>query len=373
MGEDSGDMIGAEMVAVAVQQGFKVVGVGGPLMQEKGLQPLWDYNELPVSGVGDVVPKYFSLKNVFEVLSDAAESRKCLGIVAIDYPGFNMKLARLAKKWGKPMLYVAPPQVWAWKSKRASLFKQANNIRLAVFFDIEAKAYKQMGVETVRVKHPIAGWIYDQVEPRSDMLILPGSRRDSALRNLPSFVTVAEKYRNVWADRNLGPLPDVVVVASREHLEVPLLVALESLYDGRLPSWLKVVVAPKRISDRLNFYSSYSAAITSFGTSTLEMACVGIPFAACIVPDFLTYAMGKFMVKSEFLSLPNAIFGCGVTPEFIIRHKLNDRMAEAIVDALFQQDIGTADEIALRLRKALDVGKTSSELMSEFLAQFLKR
>ena len=129
VGEDSGDMIGAEMVAVAVQQGFKVVGVGGPLMQEKGLQPLWDYNELPVSGVGDVVPKYFSLKNVFEVLSDAAESRKCLGIVAIDYPGFNMKLARLAKKWGKPMLYVAPPQVWAWKSKRASLFKQANNIR----------------------------------------------------------------------------------------------------------------------------------------------------------------------------------------------------------------------------------------------------
>ena len=103
-------MIGAEMVSTAVQQGFKVIGLGGPLMQEKGLQPLWDYNELPVSGVGDVVPKYFSLKNVFEVLSDAAESRKCLGIVAIDYPGFNMKLARLAKKWGKPMLYVAPPQ-----------------------------------------------------------------------------------------------------------------------------------------------------------------------------------------------------------------------------------------------------------------------
>ena len=125
-------MIGAEMVSTAVNLGFKVIGLGGPLMQEKGLHPLWDYNELPVSGVGDVVPKYFSLKNVFEVLSDAAESKKCLGIIAIDYPGFNMRLAALAKKWGKPMLYVAPPQVWAWKSKRASLFKQASNIRLAV-------------------------------------------------------------------------------------------------------------------------------------------------------------------------------------------------------------------------------------------------
>ncbi|WP_074207794.1 lipid-A-disaccharide synthase [Fibrobacter sp. UWB11] len=372
-GEDSGDMIGAEMVATAVDLGFKVIGVGGPLMQEKGLLPLWDYNDLPVSGMGDVVPKYFSLKNIFEVLSDAAESKKCLGIIAIDYPGFNMRLASLAKKWGKPMLYVAPPQVWAWKSKRASVFKQASNIRLAVFFDIEALAYKRMGCETIRLKHPITSWKFDCVEPKSDMLLLPGSRRASALRNLPSFITVAEKYRNVWAENNMGPIPDVVVVASREHLEVPLLVALEKLYDGRLPSWLKVVVAPKRLSDRLNFYSAYSAALTSFGTSTLEMACAGIPFAACVVPDFLTYAMGKILVKSEFLSLPNAIFGCGVTPEFIIRHKMNDRMAESIVDALFQQDIGTVDEIAIRLRKILDVGKTSSELVSEFLAQFLKR
>jgi len=366
-------MIGAEMVATAVQRGFKVIGVGGPLMQEKGLQPLWDYNELPVSGVGDVVPKYFSLKNVFEVLSDAAESKKCLGIVAIDYPGFNMRLARLAKKWEKPMLYVAPPQVWAWKSKRANVFKQADNIRLAVFFDIEAKAYEQMNCKTIRIKHPITNWAHSYANSKSDMLLLPGSRRASALRNLPAFVAVAEKYRKVWAERNVGPLPDVIVVASREHLEVPLLVALEKLYDGRLPTWLKVVVAPKSISDRLNFYSAYSAALTSFGTSTLEMACVGMPFAACLVPDFCTYVMGKFMVKSEFLSIPNAIFGCGVTPEFIIRHKLNDRMAESIVDALFQQDLGTTDEIASRLRKALNVGQSSSELMSEFLAQFVER
>ena len=366
-------MIGAEMVSTAVNLGFKVIGLGGPLMQEKGLHPLWDYNELPVSGVGDVVPKYFSLKNVFEVLSDAAESKKCLGIIAIDYPGFNMRLAALAKKWGKPMLYVAPPQVWAWKSKRASLFKQASNIRLAVFFDIEAYAYKRMGCDTVRIKHPITSWIFDRVELKSDILLLPGSRRASALRNLPSFVKVAEKYRNICAEYNVGPLPDVVVVASREHLEVPLLVALEKLYNGRLPSWIKVVVAPKRLSDRMNFYSAYAAALTSFGTSTLEMACAAIPFAACVVPDFLTYAMGKLLVKSEYLSLPNAIFGCGVTPEFIIRHKMNDRMATAIVDALFQQDIGTVDEIAFRLRKILDVGKTSSELVSEFLAQFVKR
>ena len=372
MGEDSGDMIGSEMVAVASLQGFKTIGVGGPLMQEQGLQPLWDYNELPVSGVGDVVPKYFSLKNVFDVLRDAAESKKCLGIVAIDYPGFNMRLAALAKKWGKPMLYVAPPQVWAWKSKRASLFKQADNIRLAVFFDIEAKAYEQMNCKTVRLKHPITSWNHRYAESKSDMLLLPGSRRASALRNLPAFVAVAEKYRKVWAERNVGLLPDVIVVASREYLEVPLLVALEKLYDGRLPSWLKVVVAPKRLGDRLNFYSAYSAAVTSFGTSTLEMACVGMPFAACVVPDFFTFVTGKFLVKSEFLSLPNAIFGCGVTPEFIIRHKLNDRMAESIVDALFQQDLGTVEEIASRLRKSLNVGQTSSELMSEFLAQLVK-
>ena len=366
-------MIGAEMVATAVQLGFKTVGVGGPLMQEKGLQPLWDYNELPVSGVGDVVPKYFSLKKVFEIVSDAAESKKCLAIVAIDYPGFNMRLARLAKKWGKPMLYVAPPQIWAWKSKRASLFKQAGNIRLAVFFDIEANAYRQLEIDTVRIKHPVTNWKPLYAELKSDILILPGSRRESALRNLPTFVAIAEMYRNVWAEQHVGPLPDVVVVASRDFLEVPLSVALEKLYNGRLPAWMKVVVAPKLIHERLGFYSGYSAAITSFGTSTLEMSYVGIPFAACAVPDFLTFVMGKFMVETDFLSLPNAILGCGVTPEFIIRDKLNERMARSIVESIFQQDFATMDEVALRLRKALDVGKTSSELVSEFLAEFVKR
>ena len=366
-------MIGAEMVSTAVQQGFKVIGLGGPLMQEKGLQPLWDYNELPVSGVGDVVPKYFSLKKVFEIVSDAAESKKCLAIVAIDYPGFNMRLARLAKKWGKPMLYVAPPQIWAWKSKRASLFKQAGNIRLAVFFDIEANAYRQLEIDTVRIKHPVTNWKPLYAELKSDILILPGSRRESALRNLPTFVAIAEMYRNVWAEQHVGPLPDVVVVASRDFLEVPLSVALEKLYNGRLPAWMKVVVAPKLIHERLGFYSGYSAAITSFGTSTLEMTYVGIPFAACAVPDFLTFVMGKFMVETDFLSLPNAILGCGATPEFIIRDKLNERMALSVVESIFQQDFATMDEVALRLRKALDVGKTSSELVSEFLAEFVKR
>ena len=365
-------MIGAEMVATVVRHGIKAVGTGGPLMQEKGLVPLWNYNELPVSGVGDVLPKYFSLKGVLEGLVDAAESKKCLGIIAIDYPGFNMRLARQAKKWGKPMLYVAPPQVWAWKSKRAGLFRQADKIRLAVFFDIEEKAYKQLNCDTIRLKHPVAGWKRRYAERKPDMLLLPGSRRSSALRNLPAFVTVAEKYRKVWAENNVGPLPDVIVVASRENLEVPLLVSLEKLYDGRLPSWLKVVVAPKQIGKRLDFYSEYGAALTSFGTSTLEMACVGIPFAACVVPDFLTFVMGKILVKSEYLSLPNAILGCGVTPEYIIQNRMNDRMAESIVDAIFQQDFATTDEVALRLHKMLNVGKNPEELVSEFLAQFIK-
>lgn len=371
-GEDSGDVIGAEMVDYVVQHGFKAIGTGGPLMQEKGLLPLWDYNELPVSGVGDVVPKVFSLKKVFEVVSDAAESNKCLAIIAIDYPGFNMKLARLAKKWGKPMLYVAPPQVWAWKSKRANIFKQADKIRLAVFFDIEAKAYKQLNCETLRLKHPVMNWNPRFVERKSDMLLLPGSRRASALRNLPAFIAVAEKYRNTWAERNVGPLPDVIVIASRECLEVPLIVSLEKLFEGRLPTWLKVVVAPKHIGMRLDFYSQYSAALTSFGTSTLEMACVGVPFAACVVPDLLTFVMGRIMVKSEYLSLPNAILGCGVAPEYIVQNKLNARMVQSIVDSIFQQSIESASEVAYRLRRALCAGKSSEELVSEFLAEFVQ-
>ena len=119
-GEDSGDSIGESLVkAIVADARFEAVGAGGIRMQNAGLRSLVEYETLPVSGFGDVVPRYFKLRQSFNQLKTALESPNCVGLIAIDYPGFNMKLVALAGKLRKPALYVAPPQVWAWKRKRA--------------------------------------------------------------------------------------------------------------------------------------------------------------------------------------------------------------------------------------------------------------
>ena len=153
-GEDSGDVIGEPLVKAFCSQHIDVKGAGGRRMQSAGMVPLVDFEVLPVSGFGDVLPKYFKLRQCYNELKSSLESPECLGLVAIDYPGFNMKLVALAGKFRKPALYVAPPQVWAWKRKRAKVLAQNPYVKLAVFFDFEEQVYREAGCNVVRVKHP---------------------------------------------------------------------------------------------------------------------------------------------------------------------------------------------------------------------------
>ena len=177
-------------------------------MQNAGLTPLVDFENLPVSGFGDVLPKYFKLRKSFDELKAALESPDCLGLVAIDYPGFNMKLVKRAGELRKPALYVAPPQVWAWKKKRAVELAKNPYVKLAVFFDFEEAVYREAGCNVVRVQHPFVEIKNEFFIPYSESytLLFPGSRKAQALRNLPLFLNAVQGAENV------------VVVAARQEL-----------------------------------------------------------------------------------------------------------------------------------------------------------
>ena len=109
-GEDSGDVLGESLVREAIHLGFAARGVGGCRMQASGLEAIDDYETLPVSGFLDVFPRVFRLKRILSHLECLLESEGCVALVCIDYPGFNMKLVRMAERLKKPALYVAPPQ-----------------------------------------------------------------------------------------------------------------------------------------------------------------------------------------------------------------------------------------------------------------------
>ena len=303
-GEDSGDSIGESLVKNIIADGrFTVVGAGGARMQKAGLEPLVDFENLPVSGFGDVLPKYFKLRKSFNQLKSALESPNCKGFVAIDYPGFNMKLVRLAKRLKKPSLYVAPPQVWAWKKKRARELAENTFLKLAVFFDFEEAVYCNAGCEVECVTHPFVNSV--GLESKSDkiledslsskILLLPGSRKSQALRNLPIYLKAIKDVSNV------------VVVAARQEL----VSAFEKF-------GMQVVVAPHDAKERMAFYQKAEYAITAPGTATLELALSGCSMVVCTKPDMLTYCLGKLFVKTKYFALPNIILDRLVYPEYIL-------------------------------------------------------
>lgn len=368
-GEDSGDILGETLVETAVQAGFAAYGSGGVRMIAAGLLPVVDFEHLPVSGFGDVLRNGKILRDDFEKMREALRDERCVAFVAIDYPGFNMKLVEQAKKFRKPVLYVAPPQIWAWKSNRA---KRLRGIPLAVFFDFEMEAYRRFGCDVRLMRHPLMDADVAQ-EPHTaesgDVILLPGSRLEQASRNLEAFLKTA-----VEASPRGGR---VTVFAVRDSLVARFteIISRMALDESRC----KVLVekADECASARLARYSKASLALVCPGTATLEVALAGSPMVICTKPDALTFVLGKLLVRSRFFGLPNLIAHEKKFEEFIASPFASENSWRAKLAELCRKEKERAKEnpatgVAESLRSKLSGGASARELMLEFLGEFVK-
>lgn len=355
-GEDSGDVLGESFVSAVIAAGYGARGTGGARMQAAGLDSVCEYETLPVSGFGDVLPHYFRLRRAYAALRDALTTPECVGFIAIDYPGFNMRLCALAKRLGKRMLYVAPPQVWAWKSSRA---RKLQGVPLAVLFDFEGDAFARLGCEARRLRHPFAISSERPDDSRDQILLLPGSRKSQAVRNLKAYIRVV---------RDSGRR--VTVVAARKSL-VPVLerVLLQS-FGGNVPACVSVTVAPESVADRRHLYGSAVGALVAPGTATLELALSACPQVVLTVPDTLTYIMGSLLVKASHFAMPNILLSCKAVPEFICAPWALRRMLPKIRQALQSMENSdakaAATNIADELKTIVAGGKSAAELLGEF-------
>lgn len=395
-GEDSGDVLGETLVRPAVESGMNVLGVGGPRMQRAGLVPVGDYETLPVSGFGDVFPRVFRLKKIFSHLESLLREDSCVALVCIDYPGFNMKLCRRALALKKPVLYVAPPQVWAWKKHRARRLRGA---KLAVLFNFERRVYESLGLGAEILEHPFLRAVgaraispnsqaispkVREARPNSqaispdvrearlnqDVVVLPGSRESQALRNLPFFMDVVSRVHALHPERNF------VLVASRESLKTQFERALAKLSPaGSMPAWVRIEVAPQEARERATFYARHAAALCMPGSATLELALSGVPLVVADVLDSLTYFIGKHFVKTDYFALPNVLLGRSAYPEIFFTRGASrkkdsaERVAEALRKALENPPRSTVADLVKTF-----VASTSAEsLMTEFLCEFVER
>lgn len=321
-GEVSGDHHAAAAVrAIAARHPeARFVGLGGAELQAAGVELIEEFDRLNVMGIAEVIrhlPFFLKLGRRVEALMDQGVDL----VLAVDYPGFNMRMAKAAKSRGIPVLYYIAPQVWAWKAHRAAKLA-ADADEIAVILPFEEEIFRREGGSATYVGHPLVDGAPTQVDEaglRAELgvgeapilALLPGSRRQELARHLELFREVGER-----------------VVS--QHPEVRPVVAAATGVDRALLAGTGLPVTT-RTRELLRISQ---AALVKSGTSTLEAAVAGVPFIMAYKTSPLTWMVARRVVKVDHIALANLVVDRRVIPEFMQGAAQPAAMADALSDLL---------------------------------------
>jgi len=300
-------------------------GFGGPAMELQGLRSVAHLRDLAVSGFWEVAKRIGYFRALMKTCTDLLERRKPDLFIPVDYPGFNLRLATSAKALGIPVAWYIAPQLWAWGKDRAR--KLAGVIdTLMVVFPFEVEFFRSFGIHAYHVGHPlldqVSGEPPDQ-DPRG-ILLMPGSRHHEVASHVPLLRDVARELLE-------GGFP--VSVAKARTIGLPELEPLTSL---------GVAV----VENAREAMATHAAGLVKAGTSTLEAAVIGLPFATFYKTSWLTYTMGKRVVNIDTITMANLLLKEKVYTEFI--------QADAVPAAMVAElrSLATDTERRARLRDA---------------------
>ncbi len=293
-GEDSGDILGESVVREIAEKGLEAIGSGGFRMQKAGLKQVFPFDDLPVNGFADVLFHLKRLKKHFLTLSGLLRDKNCQGLVAIDYPGFNLGLMKLALELDKRVIYVEPPQIWAWKPQRVRNFltpKARSNVEIRAMFDVECNAYRKYGLPVRKIPHPFDSFLKNSSPlPKENVALLyPGSRMAQIRRNLKFYLKIAYKLK----ERNLA----VKFVASRDRTE--------KFLRQNMSSDFSVILSPENSFDRFSLLNRARIVVAGPGSAIVEAFKANVFCIAASRIDPLTYILGKIFLRTKFLTIPN--------------------------------------------------------------------
>ncbi len=364
-GEASGDLHGANLLKALYSQqpDLSCRAWGGDLMQNAGATLVKHYRELAFMGFVEVA------KNLRTILQNIAFCKRDIldfqpdTLVLIDYPGFNLRIARWAKEQGIKVVYYISPQLWAWHASRAHAIRRDVD-KLLVILPFEQAFFRKYGIEAEFVGHPLLDEIgklgyYDigdstrltnipisqypnipisQYSNISTIALLPGSRKQELSRILPRMLEVTECF------------PDYqFVVAGTSSLP-------EAFYQAFLANYPNVRLVRGQTYEVLQ---NSKAALVKSGTSTLETALLDVPQVVCYAGNWLSYRIAKSLVKVKYISLVNLIMDRPLVRE-LIQNELNlKNLQAALAEILDPKKSATLREGYAELRKRLGGGGAS--------------
>jgi len=330
-GEASGDLHGSHLVKemLSLDPRLQFYGVGGEKMKNEGVELIADSKEMAVVGITEVLLKLKSIYRIYRKLKNSLATHSPSLVILIDYPDFNLRFAREAKKKNIPIVYYISPQVWAWRKGRIKKIGRLIK-KMIVIFPFEKKIYEQAKIDVDFVGHPLLDSIRSQFSPEeafqkfsltsgvATIGLLPGSRMNEVRRHLPPMIEaipLISKHINpvqfivpVAPGLDLGDVQNLVG-SKRENIRV----VENNIYDVM------------RISD---------VVIVASGTATIEAAIMGAPMIVVYRVSPLTYLLGKMLIKVKNIGMVNIIAGKTVVPELIQKDVTPQKITGAVVRIL---------------------------------------
>ena len=330
-GEASGDMHGANLVRemLKINPELSFYGIGGKKLREEGVQIIADASDMAVVGLTEVVFKLRNILKIMAVMKKSLDERRPDLVILIDYPDFNLPIAKAASKRGIKVLYYISPQVWAWRQGRIGQIKKTVN-KMAVILPFEVETYSRHGFAVNYVGHPLLDMIklnYPKQESRKkfgldeDKItigILPGSRLSEVRKLLPELLQAAQILKN--------KVPDIQFV-------LPLADTLEEATLTEIISRFNVQI--KIISGHTyDVVSCADLALVASGTATLETALLNVPMIIVYKISLLSYFIGRLFVRVKNIGLVNIIAGKTIVPELIQNDASGVRIAAEALSIL---------------------------------------
>ncbi len=331
VGEASGDLHGASLAKAlkAIQPDISLFGMGGSGMRAAGVDIVYDIADLGVMGIVEVIRNLRKMFRLRDMLTEVMERERPDVLVVIDYPGFNMRLAAVAKRLGIPVISYISPSVWAWGRGRAKGVAETVT-KVAAIFSFEAEVYQQAGADVTFVGHPLLDIVKPQwskeeairhfgVNPAYPVvLLLPGSRRHEIDRLLTPMLEAAVKISQA-------------IPGCQFFLPVASTIARETI-QNKLQSYpVNVQLTDGYTYDLMNIAD---LALAASGTVTLEAALLQVPSVVIYKTAFLTYLIGKALVRIDNISLPNIVAGRRILPEFLQSAVTADNLVAAALPML---------------------------------------
>ena len=304
-GEASGDLHGSNLIKQLknIDSAIDIRCWGGDKMQAEGATLVKHFKELAFMGFIEVVKNLPTILKNISFCKEDILAYKPNAIILIDYPGFNLRIAKWAKQQGIKVIYYISPQVWAWKENRVKLMKQCID-KMICIIPFEKDFYKnKWNWDVEYVGHPLVEVVEQFNIQHSNLKIenniialLPGSRKQEILTKLPIMLSVVEHFPTYQ-----------FVVAKAPGLD-------EDFYNNLIAPYKNVSWV---VNETYALLSKAKAALVTSGTATLETALFGVPQIICYKGSNISYQIAKKLIKIKFIGLVNLIMDKEVVKELI--------------------------------------------------------